>query len=399
MRVLILAGGLGTRLRSCIADVPKPMAPVQGKPFLEHIVNQLRKQGFTKITLLTGYLSEVIESHFGDGRHMGLDITYSKETEPLGTGGAVYAAIQKYPAEEHFLLVNGDTYFDVPLKYLANFHMERAAKVSIALKFVTKNDRYGHVELDPSYRVLSFAEKKNSQDESLINGGVYCLSKSIFHQFESAKFSLEQEFLPKAIAQGVFGVPFSGRFLDIGIPEDYSIANEVLLDWLNEEKRSAVFFDRDSTLIKDPGYVHRVEDLEFHPTAIAYLKSVKRSGFKVFVTTNQAGVAKGKYTIKDKNTFKTAFLDRLKEESVEIDDYADCVLHRDAIIPELKRDSYLRKPFPGMILNLADLHSVDLFSSLMIGDSPNDLILLPYLRTFMKQWFEPWPDPGYKKAR
>lgn len=224
---IILAGGLGTRLRPEVSDLPKCMAPVAGKPFLHWVLQYLQSQDVTDVIFSVGYMYEAIENYITN-EHSGLNAKFSVEVEPLGTGGAVNLAAQLC-AEENVLVVNGDTLFEADLQRLYNYHLQCKAHCTLALKPMEKFDRYGVVETDDEYNILSFQEKKY-MDAGLINGGAYILSLPAFKQLHfSDKFSFEKDYLEKYVgAQKMIGIPDDGYFIDIGIPEDFKKANNDL---------------------------------------------------------------------------------------------------------------------------------------------------------------------------
>ncbi|MBK7035238.1 MAG: nucleotidyltransferase family protein [Bacteroidetes bacterium] len=226
---IVLAGGFGTRLQTVVNLLPKPMAPVAGKPFLQYILDDLINQEIEHVILAVGYLKETIIDHFGYHYH-NLKITYSIEDDPLGTGGGILQA-SKYANQEVSYVINGDTYFDVDLEALFNLHIHHKALLTVALKKMQKFDRYGTVEIDNDHKIIAFNEKKYV-DEGLINGGIYCLDKKIFSQDLPDKFSFEKEILEKEFIKGnVFGKVFDGYFIDIGIPEDYAKAQDDFRKW------------------------------------------------------------------------------------------------------------------------------------------------------------------------
>jgi len=216
--VIILAGGFGTRLSAVVKDVPKPMAPIHGKPFLHYIFKELAFQRIENVVLSVGYLNTIIQDFFKD-TYLGINIQYAIEEEPLGTGGAIKHAF-KYIDEDAFIL-NGDTFFDIPLSNLINTHSD----ITIALKPMFEFDRYGTVKLDSSNRILSFKEKMYCE-HGLINGGVYYFKKSIFEKINTPiKFSFEKDVLEKYSSDLLIqGKIFDNYFIDIGIPEDYEKA-------------------------------------------------------------------------------------------------------------------------------------------------------------------------------
>ncbi|BAU26507.1 D-glycero-alpha-D-manno-heptose 1-phosphate guanylyltransferase [Aneurinibacillus soli] len=222
MEAIVLAGGLGTRLRSVISDVPKPMAPIDDKPFLHYILHYLAKQGINRVILSTGYKHEVIEAYFGY-EYCGMSIVYSVEDEPLGTGGAIKRALEKVTEQDAFIM-NGDTFFAVDLQGMIRFHQVHGADITIALKRMEDFSRYGAVMVENG-RVRSFQEK-GYHSSGNINGGIYIINKQCL-EIESLPntFSFESDVLEKFIMKKeMYGFISEGYFIDIGIPEDYEKA-------------------------------------------------------------------------------------------------------------------------------------------------------------------------------
>lgn len=220
---VILAGGLGTRLRSVIHELPKVMAPVNGKPFLHYLLVELEAQGVREITLAVGYLKESIMEWCAH-RYPELTIRYAVEDAPLGTGGAIANALGQCTSE-HVLLVNGDTYFRLDYAALDEFHHGNGAICSLALKPMRDFDRYGSVVVDDDLRITSFLEK-TYRESGLINAGVYIINRQEFSSRDwPAVFSFEKNFLEREVSTGeLFGFVSDGYFIDIGIPSDYEKA-------------------------------------------------------------------------------------------------------------------------------------------------------------------------------
>jgi D-glycero-alpha-D-manno-heptose 1-phosphate guanylyltransferase len=221
MQALILAGGLGTRLREIAKNIPKVMVNIKGKPFLKYLILQLKNYNLNDIILCTGYLKEKIKNYFGNGNHLEVSIIYSDETEPLGTGGAIKFA-KDLILEDNFLVMNGDSFFDIDLRKLINYHYEREALTTMALVEVKDTKRFGIVKIGNNGEIESFFEKRKKQGLNLINGGIYLLNRKIFDYIPKSKeVSLEEEIFPKLIGKGFYGVSFDNYFIDIGVPEDY----------------------------------------------------------------------------------------------------------------------------------------------------------------------------------
>lgn len=229
MECIILAGGLGTRLQSVLNNLPKCMAPVAGQPFLYYIFKYLEKQKVSHIILSIGYKNETIKEWVCNNSWP-FFVSYAVEDEPLGTGGAIKHALQQ-TSEEHVLIMNGDTFFDVNLEELYNEHMAKKADLSIALKPMKSFDRYGNVLLDENNRITSFVEKHFCK-EGHINGGTYMLNcKSGLMEQLGDKFSFETDVLQNQFSNcNMFGYIENGYFIDIGVPIDFEKAN---LEFIN----------------------------------------------------------------------------------------------------------------------------------------------------------------------
>ena len=223
---IILAGGLGTRLRSVLPDLPKPMAPVNGRPFLEYLMDYWIRQGIDNFILSVGYMKDVIIEHFGS-LYRSVPISYSIEDSPLGTGGGLLVASRNQT--DPFLVLNGDTFFEVPLSNLMGFHKENAAVCSLSLFRAGNDQRFGGIVIDESNRIISFDAGK-SVSGTLANGGVYLFSPSLMSRTSFVAgdvCSLETEFIPELLKLGVevHGSEFPGRFIDIGVPSDLARAH------------------------------------------------------------------------------------------------------------------------------------------------------------------------------
>ena len=223
MQAVILAGGLGTRIRNITGDkIPKAMLPINGKPFLLYILDYLKAQNIRDIILCVGFKKEIIEDYFKDGRKHDLNLVYSEEENPLGTAGALKNA-EQFISGNSFLLLNGDTLFKIDLNELLQFHSSKKAKITIALKYLTNTYRYGNVEMNSENLITNFVEKGISKP-GYINGGVYLVNRNVLDSITNFPYSFESDILPKFLARGLYGKVFDGYFIDIGVPEDYEKA-------------------------------------------------------------------------------------------------------------------------------------------------------------------------------
>lgn len=230
MEAVILAGGLGTRLRAAVPDLPKPMAPVAGRPFLEHLMDYWIGQGVSRFILSIGYLRELIQGHFGDA-YRGVPVAYAVEETPLGTGGGVLLGLAQAQGET-VLVANGDTFFGVDLREMQQRHQDCGGSLTMALRRIPHNDRYGTVVLSEQGRIERF-EANPTGGPGIINGGVYLMQRSALLDLgwlPGAKVALEQDLFPALLARDktMCGLVSDGPFIDIGVPDDYYRAATVL---------------------------------------------------------------------------------------------------------------------------------------------------------------------------
>ena len=223
---IILAGGFGTRLKEVVSDIPKVMAPVNGRPFLEYVINYLEHHVIDHVILSVGYKHEIIQEHFGN-QYKSVTIDYAIEDEPLGTGGGIKKAFS-FVRGHRALVLNGDTMFRVNLQKIFEFHFSKSSDFSIILREVNNVERYGAVEVDRDNRVVGFDEKGQKFGNGKINGGVYLVNRNFFtkNKFPD-KFSLEKDCFEKMVhSYPFYAMVCKQYFLDIGIPEDYKKAQD-----------------------------------------------------------------------------------------------------------------------------------------------------------------------------
>lgn len=226
LSAVILAGGLGTRLRSVVNDRPKVMAPIGGRPFVTVILDQLNEAGVGDVLLCVGYMGTYIESELGS-RYRDLSLRYSYEDRPLGTGGALRNALDLIGSDSA-LVLNGDSYCQCSFGALRAFHKERRAVGTLLVTRVGDVSRYGSIRLDEQGRIQAFEEKRDSAGPGWINAGVYVLEKGIIASIGTgACVSLERDLFPSLVGTGFYGFRQEGSFLDIGTPEDFARAGGV----------------------------------------------------------------------------------------------------------------------------------------------------------------------------
>ncbi len=219
---IILAGGFGTRLKDVIVDLPKPMAPVNGRPFLDYQLDYLGKNGITKVCLSVGHLSQKIISHYGSA-YKGIELSYAIEQEPLGTGGGIRLALENM-AVANVLVLNGDSFFELDILAFYTQHINKNSNLSIALRNVANASRYGAISINHNNQIISFKEKSGVTEPGYINAGVYIIERELFvtQTKSEQKFSVEKDFFEKRLTDlRIMGFVFDAYFIDIGVPEDY----------------------------------------------------------------------------------------------------------------------------------------------------------------------------------
>ena len=375
MEAIILAGGLGTRLKPCIDNLPKPLAPIDGKPFLRYLLDYLYVNGVHRAIISTGYKAETVEEFIGKS-HRGMTVEYCREETPLGTGGAIKKALGMC-RDNCVCVINGDTYFDVDLSEMKKFHEKSACGISLAAKWIENAENSGLLYHENG--ILCGFHEKGIASSGLINGGIYYIEKNALDGITDEKFSFEKQILetdycPVAVYES------DGYFIDIGIPENYKKAQKEKEKLSCRRTRYAVFLDRDGTINHDTGHLYRKEDFRFLGNADKAIAQMKNKGYLVIVITNQAGIAKGLYTAKDVDILHSHIDSLLLEKhGITADGYYYCPHHPEAVIDELKKDCPCRKPNAGLILRAVSDFSdigieIDLENSFTVGNKASDIL-------------------------
>lgn len=368
---IILAGGLGTRLRDAVPDLPKCMAPVAGRPFLFYVINHLRLQGIERIIFSLGYKHEVIGAWLAE-EFATMDYECVVEEEPLGTGGAILLASQQVKGDQ-VVVANGDTLFKVNLPELFSLHLQKEADCTLALKPMYNFDRYGVVETDKHNTITKFHEKQ-FYPEGLINGGVYILdTKPLMTGSFPPKFSFEKDFLEKQAGTGrLTGLAQDQYFIDIGIPEDYTRAQTDLyqppLDLKAIGPGCSLFLDRDGVInIDKPGsYIFNAGEFVFMEGVPAVFQLFREKFSHTFVVTNQRGVGKGLMSEADLDAIHQKMLEGVNAAGGKIDAIYYCTA--------VYTDHPDRKPNPGMAARArADFPGIDLSRAIMVGNNISDM--------------------------
>lgn len=370
---IILAGGKGTRLHGIVDDIPKPMAPVNGKPFLEYLINNLIKQGISHIILSVGYRHEIISKYFTN-EFIGAKISYVIEDEALGTGGAI-AYASKSVIGRHFWIINGDTFVDIDLQKA--FDQIIYPDLSICLVRMQNFDRFGIVETDEK-KITGFREKEFSTD-GFINSGIYLISKDfISENFPHTRiFSFEKEILEKIYLKKNVGF-FSneGIFIDIGVPDDYFRAQFLFANTtdvksiFNYDNSWTIFLDRDGVINQrlPDSYIKNTDEFIFLPYAIEAVKKLSGTFDRIIVVTNQQGIGKGLITQEQADEVNSFMISEITKAGGRIDSVYVC--------PALaSSENNCRKPNPDMAIQAQkDFPEIDFHRSIMIGDSISDMI-------------------------
>lgn len=386
MQVVVLMGGLGTRLKEYTKECPKPLVEVNGKPFFDYQLDLLMAWGFTKFVFLVGYRAEMIEEYYGDGQSRGISIQYCYDgKELLGTGGAVRRAIDLL--EDDFMLIYGDSYMDID--YAESVYRYERGKASGARALMTvlrNNNRFDKSNVVMDGGRLALYDKHNPVPEmDYIDYGVSIYEKSLFEAYEAGvKFDIANIQHELSVAGKIVAQIVTKRFYEIGSPESLAEFTSYV-DKRFCENHPAVFVDRDGVIneiawnddIEQLDSPLKIEQFKFLPNAIEGLKCFADKGYYIFVVTNQPAAAKGKTSLATLYDINTYMIDALSREGVDIDDLYMCP-HYPKEHPRTKekfliRTCDCRKPKPGMLLRALRKYNVDLSRSYMIGDSCTDV--------------------------
>lgn len=391
---IILAGGLGTRLRSAVSDRPKVLAEIHGRPFLTYLFDQLTAAGLRAAVLCTGYCAGQVQAILGDA-YGELDLRYSPEPTPLGTGGALRLALPLM-GEGPILVLNGDSYFDVDLPALWQAHSHTGARATIALARVADTQRFGRVLLADDGQLTAFEEKGAHAGPGWINAGVYVLHVDWAAAIAAGRaVSLERECFPAWIGRGLYGHRQEGRFLDIGTPESYAAASAFFAAPAAREKaagedvrkqpftgtvplvrdrlrpispRRFVVLDRDGTIIVERHHLTDPEAVELIPGVAAGLRRLHALGLGLAVVTNQSVIGRGLLDEAVLAKIHARMADLLAAEGVTLDAVYFC--------PHAPDDGCAcRKPLPGLLQQAAREWAFDPGRCFVIGDKPCDIEL------------------------
>ena len=384
MRAVILAGGAGSRIAALFPDLPKPLIPICGKPVLERQIETLRREGVTDFTLVTGYLADQIMNYFGDGEKWGVKIEYFRETEPLGTAGALF----RMRFDDDFLLLGGDLIFDFDLSRMLAFHQKNNA---LATLFAHPNAHpYDSALLaaEENGEVTAFLPKESAAKpryyENLCNAGVQIISPELLSRYRyEGRAELDRQVIAPAVDSGrIFAYRSAEYVKDMGTPDRYAkvsrdLENGVVGKSNIKNKRPAVFLDRDGTLNVYKGLVTRPEQLELLDGAAEAIRRLNEAGIPAVLVTNQPVIARGDCTFEELREIHNKLETLLGEKGAYLDRIYFCPHHPDAGFPgerpEYKITCDCRKPKPGLLLRAAEEMNLELSRSYMVGDSATDI--------------------------
>lgn len=386
MKVVIMAGGKGTRISSVASDIPKPMIKIADKPVLEREIECLKNQGFKDIIITVSHLGNVICDYFGDGKKFGVNIKYYYEIEPLGNAGALFKL--KDELKEDFLLLNADSVFDVNFNRFVEFHKNKGG---LATLFTHPNSHpydSGLIFTDKNGCVLKWLTKEDVRPEyykNRVNAGLHVISPKILDaEINTQKVDLDRQLLKPLAGTGKMFAYDSPEYVkDMGTPERYETVCKdfkegIVVSKNLHNKQRAIFMDRDGTVNKYAGFLRNIDDFELCDGAAEAILKINRSGRLAIVVTNQPVIARGEVTFEQLNEIHNKMETLLGEKGAYLDGIYFCPHHPHkgyaGEIPELKFDCDCRKPKPGMILTACEDFNIDLSESWMIGDGESDVL-------------------------
>ncbi len=387
MKALILAGGKGTRLSALTHNlIPKPMVKICGKPIMQHTVERLKENGITDIFVSVGYLREVIQNYFGDGSKFGVNIKYIEETQPLGSGGALFYV--KEEVSDNLLVCPGDAVFDVDFDRMLRFHESKQSQITL---FVHPNlHPYDSdlVVLDADSRVTEIHYKnaeRNFYYNNCVNAGIIIVSKDTLSFFDESKFvNMEKDFVTHFVPLGrVYGYKSTEYVKDVGTPERFRLTEKDLEEGIVakknlKNKQKAVFLDRDGTINKYKGFISKACDVELLPHVSEAIKKINAGEYLAIVVSNQPVLARGEATFEEVDLMFKKIETLLGKDGAYLDGVLYCPHHPDkgfdGEVAELKVQCNCRKPKIGMLKKAEELYNLDLSQCVLIGDGNVDVL-------------------------
>lgn len=393
MKVVLMAGGRGTRISELFPDIPKPLIPIQGIPVLEREICSLRDQGFTDIILTVSYMAGKIMHHFGNGRKYRTHIDYFVEKEPLGNAGALFMLKEKL-GDEDFLLLNADAVFDVDFNRMVAFHKQHGGLVTLFTHPNSHPYDSGLIIAREDGKVEKWLAKEDERPEfykNRVNAGLHVISPKALEMSgikkedigDGRKVDLDRQILKPLCGTGTMFCYDSPEYVkDMGTPERFHQVEEdfkkgVVRAKNLANKQKAIFLDRDGTINKYVGFLRKEEEFELLPGVAEAVKKINESGYLAIVVTNQPVIARGEVTYSQLENIHNKMETLLGKEGAYLDDIYFCPHHPhsgyEGEVKELKIDCDCRKPKPGMLLKAAKDLNIDLSQSYMVGDGENDI--------------------------
>lgn len=385
MKVVIMAGGKGTRISSVASDIPKPMIKIDGTPVLEREIQCLKEQGFENLIITVSHLGHIIMNYFGDGSDFGVHIEYFVEKQPLGNAGALFELKDKLT--EDFLLLNADAIFDIDFNRIVKFHKEKGGLVTLFTHPNSHPYDSGLIIADNSGTVEQWLTKEDERPEfyqNRVNAGLHVVSPEILAvRPEGAKVDLDRQLLKPLAGTGKMFCYDSPEYVkDMGTPDRYEavckdFADGVVTGKNLKRKQKAIFLDRDGTINKYVGFLRSTDEFELLPGVAEAIGKINRSGYLAIVVTNQPVIARGEVSWDKLQDIHNKMETLLGLDGVYLDGIYFCPHHPhmgyEGEVSELKFDCDCRKPKPGMLLKAAENFNVSLKDSWMIGDGENDV--------------------------
>lgn len=386
MKVVIMAGGRGTRISSIASNIPKPMIEIEGKPVLEHEIVCLRDQGFTDIILTVSHLGNIIMDYFKDGSQLGVHIEYFFEEEPLGNAGALFKIKDKLT--EDFLLLNADAIFNVDFNRFVEYHQSHGGLVTLFTHPNSHPYDSGLIFADENGSVLQWLAKEDDRPKyyrNRVNAGLHVISPKVLDvEIKTPKVDLDRQLLKPLSGTGQMYVYDSPEYVkDMGTPERYESVckdfKEGKVQAKNlKNKQKAIFLDRDGVINKYVGFLRDINEFELIEGVTEAIQRINESGYLAIIVTNQPVIARGEVTFEELREIHNKLETILGKEGAYVDAIYYCPHHPhkgyEGEIPELKIDCECRKPKPGMLLKAAKAFNIDLSQSWMIGDSESDIL-------------------------
>ena len=361
--LVILAGGIGSRIKRHLDGKPKPMIKFNGKNFLNYVINNLSKYNFNKIIILTRYKSQIIHKNFDKKNFNFINVECIREKKKMGTGGALNLIKKKV---NDFVLVNGDTIFDIDIiNFIKKIKKNCLGALALKKSLKQKSNKLNKLSLRNNYIHYS-------KDGKYMNGGVYFFKKEFLNFIPKKECSLENDILPELIfKKKINGQIFKDFFIDIGSDAFLKKAPKMLL---KKFSKKAVFLDRDGVINYDYGYVHSVKNFKFKKGVIKGLSLLTKKNYYIFIVTNQAGIGKKIFSI---TQFKKLHIDLKKKfikKNIFIHEVKYSPYHKDAKLLKYKKESGFRKPGNLMIESLFKNWDIQRKTSFMVGDKKSDYL-------------------------